>query len=137
MRQSVDTADQRMNSLTTEFSQILGRRTDDTMTHEESDFEPDVFLDQQPVKFIADGGRNAVELRNPQNQPHSRVQDELKSQRTMQRRAEGRHREKPKKEVKRSLRKTRRRAERETPIEDEERHREIPKEDVEKSRRKT
>ena len=48
------------------------------MTHEESDFEPDAFLDRQPVKFIADGGRNAVELRNPQDQPRSRVQDKLK-----------------------------------------------------------
>ena len=31
------------------------------------------------MKFIADGGRNAVELRNPQDQPHSRVQDGLKT----------------------------------------------------------
>ena len=49
------------------------------MTHEESDFKPDAFLDRQPVKFIADGGRNAVELRNPQDQSRSRVQDGLKS----------------------------------------------------------
>ena len=38
------------------------------MSHEESDFEPDAFTDRQPVKFIADGGRNAVELRNTQDQ---------------------------------------------------------------------
>ena len=49
------------------------------MSHEESDFEPDAFPDWQPVEFIADGGRNAVELRNTQDQPRSRVQDGLKS----------------------------------------------------------
>ena len=49
------------------------------MSHEESNFEPDAFSDRQPVKFIADGGRNAVELRNTQDQPRSRVQDGLKS----------------------------------------------------------
>ena len=41
------------------------------MTHEESYFEPDAFPDRQPVKFIADGGRNAVELWNPQDQGFS------------------------------------------------------------------
>ena len=49
------------------------------MSHEESDFEPDALTDRQPVKFIAESGRNAVELRNPQDQPRSRVQDGLKS----------------------------------------------------------
>ena len=49
------------------------------MSHEESDLELDAFPDWQPVKFIADGGRNAVELRNTQDQPGSRVQDGLKS----------------------------------------------------------
>ena len=49
------------------------------MSHEESDFELDAFLDRQPVKFITDGGRNAVELRNPRDQSRSRVQDGLKS----------------------------------------------------------
>ena len=58
---------------------MLGRRTDDTMSHEESDFELDVFPYREPVKFIADGGRNAVELRNTQDQPCSQVQDGLKS----------------------------------------------------------
>ena len=57
----------------------LGRRTDDTMSREECDFEPGAFSDWQPVKFIADGGRNAVELRNTQDRPHSQVQDGLKS----------------------------------------------------------
>ena len=72
MRQSVDSAAERMNSDTgRQFCQILWRRTDDTMSHEESDFEPDAFPDRQPVKFIADGGRNAVELRNTQDQPSS------------------------------------------------------------------
>ena len=54
-------------------------RPDDTVSYEESDLELDAFPDQQPVKFIADGGRNAVELRNTQDQPRSRVQDGLKS----------------------------------------------------------
>ena len=49
------------------------------MSHEESDLEMDAFPDWQPVKFIMDGGRNAVELRNTQDQPRSRVQDGLKS----------------------------------------------------------
>ena len=49
------------------------------MSHEESDFEPDAFLDRQLMKFITDGGRNAVDLRNTQDQPRSRVQDGLKS----------------------------------------------------------
>ena len=49
------------------------------MSHEESDFELDAFPDWQPVEFIADGGRNAVVLRNTQDQPRSRVQDGLKS----------------------------------------------------------
>ena len=49
------------------------------MTHEESDFEPDAFLDRQPVKIVADGRRNAVELGNLQDQSRSRVQDGLKS----------------------------------------------------------
>ena len=31
------------------------------------------FPDRQPIKFIADGGRNAVELTNTQDQPRSRV----------------------------------------------------------------
>ena len=79
MRQSVDSADQRKNSPAAEFYQILGRRTDDTVSYEESDLELDAFPDRQPVKFIADGGRNAVELRNTQDQPRSRVQDGLKS----------------------------------------------------------
>ena len=50
---------------------MLERRTDDTMSHEESDFEPGAFPDRQPVEFFADGGRNAVELRNSQDQPSS------------------------------------------------------------------
>ena len=58
---------------------MLGRRTDDTMSHVESDFEPYAFPDRQPMEFIADGGRNAVELRNTPDQPRSRVQDGLKS----------------------------------------------------------
>ena len=49
------------------------------MSQEESDLELDAFLDWQPVEFIADGGRNAVVLRNTQDQPRSRVQDGLKS----------------------------------------------------------
>ena len=58
------------------------------MSHEESDLELDAFPDWQPVEFkaitylltyIADGGRNAVELGNTQDQPRSRVQDGLKS----------------------------------------------------------
>ena len=49
------------------------------MSHEESDLELDAFSDRQPVKFIADGGGNAAELRNTQDQPRSRVQDVLKS----------------------------------------------------------
>ena len=49
------------------------------MSHEESDFELDVFPDRQPVKFVADGGGNADELRNTLDQPRSRVQDGLKS----------------------------------------------------------
>ena len=49
------------------------------MSHEESDLELDAFPDWQPVEFITDGGRNAVELRNTQDQPRSRVQDGLKS----------------------------------------------------------
>ena len=39
------------------------------MSHEESDLKPDAFPDGQPVKFIAYGGRKAVELRNTQDQP--------------------------------------------------------------------
>ena len=53
------------------------------MSHEESNFEPNAFPDRQPVKFIADGGRNAAELRNTQDQPRSRVQDGLKSVKTI------------------------------------------------------
>ena len=49
------------------------------MSHEESDFEPYAFPDRQPMEFIADGGKNAVKLRNTQEQPRSRVQDGLKS----------------------------------------------------------
>ena len=49
------------------------------MSHEENDLEPDEFPDLQPVTFIADGVRNAVELRNPQDQSGSRVQDGLES----------------------------------------------------------
>ena len=64
---------------TTEFRQLLRRRTNDAMSHEESHLELDAFPDWQPVKFIADGGRNTVELRNTQYQPRSRVQDGLKS----------------------------------------------------------
>ena len=49
------------------------------MSLEECDLELDAFPDWQPVKFVADGGRNAAELRNTQDQPRSRVQDGLKS----------------------------------------------------------
>ena len=48
------------------------------MSYEESDLELDAFPDRQPVMFIADGGRNAVELRNTHVQPRSRVQEGLK-----------------------------------------------------------
>ena len=59
---------------------MLGRRTDDTMSHEESDFEPYAFPDRQPMEFIADGGRNTLSnLGIPPDQPRSRVQDGLKS----------------------------------------------------------
>ena len=49
------------------------------MSQDESDLELDAFPYRQPVKFIADGGRNAVELTNTQDRPRSRVQDGLKS----------------------------------------------------------
>ena len=64
MRQSADSADQRTNSPDDRVlsGTPLGRRTNDAMSHEESDLEPDVFPDWQPVEFITDGGRNAVEL---------------------------------------------------------------------------
>ena len=77
VRLKVDSPTTRRTHRTTEFYQILECRTDDTVPYEESDLELDAFPDRQPVKFIADGDRNAVEPGKAQDQPRSRVQDGL------------------------------------------------------------
>jgi len=55
----------------------------DKVSYDKSDLELDAFPDRQPVKFIADDGRNADELRNTHDQPRSRVEDGLKSVKTI------------------------------------------------------
>ena len=82
MKPNVDSADQRKNSPDDRVLSNIGTRLPHRR-YEESGLELDAFPDRQPVKFIADGGRNAVELGNTQlvtqDQPPSRVQDGLKS----------------------------------------------------------